>query len=500
MSFQDKISLLKRSNKKVLVIGLGISGIESARFLRRHELSVRLVERQSEELFLSKSKFSHAVQELRAIGVEISFGLDGERIAPLLADVGLVILSPGVPIESAVVGTIKRLGVPYVSELELGIELHGGRSLVVTGSNGKSTTVSLLDFILRQAGLHSYLCGNVGTPVISNEELHQESVGQRSLLVVEASSYQLEACTVLKPAVSIILNLSENHLERHGSLERYGAAKGRVLRLQTSEDLAIINADDPAVMSLANSCSATLALFGRAVLTELTKRAPICASIDESNPDGAIIRVSIEGNTELYETRSSALLGAHNRYNMAAAILAARRIGVVPEVIQSSLDTFTPLEHRLEVVVRRDIDRALIINDSKSTTVAASIAALSTVRRHFPQHRLVIMIGGLSKAGSWEPLLALIKAEGSFIEPVICFGKDGPLLASHCRAQHISCVVAATLRSGADLALESLDQLGQGVVLLTPGCASFDEFTDFEHRGTEFKRYVHEAIKLPISV
>ena len=500
MSFQDKISLLKRSNKKVLVIGLGISGIESARFLRRQELSVRLIERQSEELFLSKSKFSYAVQELRAIGVEISFGLDGERITPLLADVGLVILSPGVPIESAVVGTINRLGVPYVSELELGIELHGGRSLVVTGSNGKSTTVSLLDFILRQAGLPSYLCGNVGTPVISSEELHQERVGQRSFLVVEASSYQLEACTVLKPAVSIILNLSENHLERHGSLERYGAAKGRVLRLQTSEDLAIVNADDPAVMSLANSCSATLALFGRAALTELTKRAPICASIDESNPDGAIIRVSIEGKTELYETRSSALLGAHNRYNMAAAILAARRIGVVPEVIQSSLDSFTPLEHRLEVVVRRDIDRALIINDSKSTTVAASIAALSTVRRHFPQHRLVIMIGGLSKAGSWEPLLALIKAEGSFIEPVICFGKDGPLLASHCRAQHISCVVAATLRSGADLALESLDQLGQGVVLLTPGCASFDEFTDFEHRGTEFKRYVHEAIKLPISV
>lgn len=500
MSFQDKISLLKCSNKKVLVIGLGISGIESARFLRRHELSVRLIERQSEELFLSKSKFSYAVQELRALGVEISFGLDGERIAPLLADVGLVILSPGVPIESAVVGTINRLGVPYVSELELGIELHGGRSLVVTGSNGKSTTVSLLDFILRQAGLRSYLCGNVGTPVISNEELHQESVGQRSLLVVEASSYQLEACTVLKPAVSIILNLSENHLERHGSLERYGAAKGRVMRLQTSEDLAIVNADDPAVMSLANSCSATLALFGRAALTELTKRAPICASIDESNPDGAIIRVSIEGKTELYETRSSALLGAHNRYNMAAAILAARRIGVVPEVIQSSLDTFTPLEHRLEVVLRRDIDTALVINDSKSTTVAASIAALSTVRRHFPQHRLIIMIGGLSKAGSWEPLLALIKAEGSFIEPVICFGKDGPLLASHCRAQHIPCVVAATLRSGADLALESLDQLGQGVVLLTPGCASFDEFTDFEHRGTEFKRYVHEAIKLPISV
>lgn len=498
MSFQDKISLLKCSNKKVLVIGLGISGIESARFLRRHELSVRLIERQSEELFLSKSKFSYSVQELRAIGVEISFGLDGERIAPLLADVGLVILSPGVPIESAVVGTINRLGVPYVSELELGIELHGGRSLVVTGSNGKSTTVSLLDFILRQAGLRSYLCGNVGTPVISNEELHQESVGQRSLLVVEASSYQLEACTVLKPAVSIILNLSENHLERHGSLERYGAAKGRVLRLQTSEDLAIVNADDPAVMSLANSCSATLALFGRAALTELTKRATICASIDESNPDGAIIRVSIEGKTELYQTRSSALIGAHNRYNMAAAILAARRIGVVPEVIQSSLDTFTPLEHRLEVVVRRDT--ALVINDSKSTTVAASIAALSTVRRHFPQHRLIIMIGGLSKAGSWEPLLALIKAEGSFIEPVICFGKDGPLLASHCRAQHIPCVVAATLRSGADLALESLDQLGQGVVLLTPGCASFDEFTDFEHRGTEFKRYVHEAIKLPISV
>jgi len=378
MSFQSAIDALKRGKKKALVIGLGISGIESSKFLVRHGLGVVLAERQGEEIFLARSKFAPAVPELRALGVEICFGVEGESLVPHLKDVGLAIVSPGVPLESAVIGTITRLKIPYVSELELGVELHGGKSVVVTGSNGKSTTVSLIDHILRGAGIRSYLCGNVGTPVISSEELHAEAQSERSLLVVEASSYQFEACTVLKPAVSVILNLSENHLERHGSLERYGAAKARVLRLQSPGDMAVINADDPVVLSMTRSCRAQRALFGRAPLAELLKAAPIAASIDESVPGGAVITVSRNGAVERYNTKESALLGAHNRHNMAAAILAARAVGVSVEAVQRALDTFAPLEHRLEFVSRQGVRR--IINDSKSTSVAASLAAFTTIR------------------------------------------------------------------------------------------------------------------------
>lgn len=497
MSFQAAIEALKSSGKRALVIGLGISGIESSKFLVRHGLRVLLVEKQPEATFLAKSKFAPAAAQLRELAVDVRFGIDGEALAPLLGDVGLAILSPGVPLESAVVGTISRLKVPYVSELELGIELHGGRSVVVTGSNGKSTTVSLIHHMMQTSGVKSYLCGNVGTPVISSEELGGEQGADRSVLVVEASSYQLEACTVLKPAVSVVLNLSENHLERHGSMERYGAAKARCLKLQGSEDTAVLNADDQAVLGMARGVRASVALFGRKPLDELLKSASSAASIDESSPEGPVIRASIKGAVERYSTSRSALLGAHNRANIAAAILAARAMGLEASAIQEAIDTFTPLEHRLEVVSREG--ERIIINDSKSTTVAASLAALTTVRSHFPTHKLVLMLGGLSKAGSWEPVLKAVVAEKSAMEPVVCFGKDGPLLASHCRASGVACVVAPTLRDGTDQALAALDKLDKGIVLLTPGCASFDEFTDFEHRGAQFKCYVAESRSLRLS-
>jgi UDP-N-acetylmuramoylalanine--D-glutamate ligase len=493
MSFRETIESLKAQDRKVLIIGLGISGIESSKFLVRRGMRVLLAEKQREEDFIKKSKFAPYVAELRALGVEVLFGMEGESLAPHLSEVGLAILSPGVPLESAIVGTITRLKIPYVSELELGIELHGGKTIIVTGSNGKSTTVSLIHHMLSCAGIRSYLCGNVGTPVISSEELHEERDGERSVLVVEASSYQLEACTVLKPAVSVILNLSENHLERHGSMERYGAAKARALRLQTESDLALINNDDPMVLSLARSCRATLGLFGTGTCAALAKLAPVAAAIESSST----IKVCVNGEIESYSTSEGALLGSHNRYNIAVAILAARRMGASSEKVQEAINTFAPLEHRLEVI--RRTESSIIINDSKSTTVAASLAALTTVLSHFPEHRLVLMLGGLSKAGSWDPLLSVVKREAARLEPVICFGKDGPLLAGHCRAHGVECVVAPTLKDATVRALEAVAKLSSGIVLLTPGCASFDEFTDFEHRGAQFKAYVEEWRTLPVT-
>jgi UDP-N-acetylmuramoylalanine--D-glutamate ligase len=485
MSFQQTLSVLRQKQKKVLVVGLGISGVESATFLARAGLHVVVCERQAESVFTQRSKFSASLPALRANGVAVHFGIDGEQVAPLLKDVGLVVLSPGVPLESSVVGAVRRVGVPYVSELELGIELHGGPSVVVTGSNGKSTTVSLLAHILRKADVKSRLCGNVGTPVISSEEiLLDDATRDRSILVVEASSYQLEACTVLKPIVSVVLNISENHLERHGTIERYAAAKGRVLALQDDRDYAIVNADDPMVMSLARKSRGTRAVFGQLSITELTKLGDDWARINGT----AAIRCGVNGATEDYDMESSHLMGLHNRYNCAAVILAARRLGVSREFIQLGLDSFSPLEHRLEPVPHAG--SGLVFNDSKSTTVAASLAAFLTVRERYPKRPLLVMLGGLSKAGSWNPLLRRMKEDKEAILPILCFGKDGPLLAGHCKAHGLPCHIEPSLQAATNRGMGALREFADAVLLLTPGCASFDEFSDFEQRGAKFKEYV----------
>lgn len=488
MSFQQTLSVLRQEQRKVLVVGLGVSGVESAMFLVRAGLQVVVCERQAEAVFTQKSKFSGALPTLRGAGVEVHFGIDGEQVAPLLKDVGLVVLSPGVPLESSVVGTVRRLGVPYVSELELGIELHGGPSVVVTGSNGKSTTVSLLAHVLHEANVKARLCGNVGTPVISSEEILSHDARQdRSILVVEASSYQLEACTVLKPIVSVVLNISENHLERHGTMERYAVAKGRALALQDEEDYTIVNADDSMVMSLARKSRGTRAVFGQQPMAELAKLSEDWAHI--AGP--AVIRCRVNGTTEDYDMGSSHLMGLHNRYNCAAVILAARRLGVSREFIQLGLDSFSPLEHRLEPVLHGG--SGLVFNDSKSTTVAASLAAFLTVRERYPKRPLLVMLGGLSKAGSWDPLLRRIKEEKDGVLPILCFGKDGPLLASHCKAHGLLCHVEPSLQAATARGMSALREVDGAILLLTPGCASFDEFSDFEQRGAKFKEYVATA-------
>ena len=377
VTLQETLDSVKSSGKRVLIVGLGISGVESARFLVTYGIAVTIAEKQSEAAFRSKAKCASELQQLTDAGVEIVFGVDGERIAPYLVDTGLVILSPGVPIESAVVGALKRTTIPFVAEFELGLQLHRGKSIVVTGSNGKSTTSSLIHLMLQRGGHPSALCGSAGGPVLSNKEPVPIPFDRHSVLVAEASSYQLEACTILKPAVSVVLNISENHLERHGSLERYAGATSRVLRLQTGDDLAVVNADDPVVMEMARSSRASLAVFGSKSEAELQKLSSTWAQLSYPGNDHGLIVISRQGVREQYSTNAARLLGAHNRYNMAAAILVARHMNVSPEVIQDALNSFLPLEHRLEMVWNDG--RRLVINDSKSTTVDASLAAVVTV-------------------------------------------------------------------------------------------------------------------------
>lgn len=482
MDVRLKLQQIAATQKRVLVVGLGISGIETARFLSRCGITVVTVERNSEEKFNHTTKFTQALQELRSNGVRSYFGVDGEGAADLFEGVELAVLSPGVSLETAMCGALKRHGIPFISELELGLEVFKLPSVIVTGSNGKTTTVTLIHELLKAAGFKSHLCGNVGVPVVAEltrDHVFSRPAEDKELLVVEASSYQLETCRNIKPKVGLLLNISDNHLERHGTLQRYFEAKARLFANQDENDFAVLNVDDAMVIGLAGRVRSQVAGFGKSFAPG---NPAFGAAIDST--DRLTLRVA--GKAETYDVTGSRLLGAHNRYNMASALLAARLMGAQKAALEQALVTFQPLEHRLELLELQS--QPLFINDSKSTTVAASVAALRSVVERFPERPVSLLLGGLAKAGSWEPLMTLMSEKQSHLKRSICFGKDGNLLASHCRRHALPYVQAKSLQEAVSLAAGQSSS--QDIVLLSPGCASFDQFSDFEERGNVFKSLV----------
>lgn len=497
MSLRDYLRELRARDGKVIVVGMGVSGTETARFLKRAGLNVICVEKSAEDSYLcaaQKGGTGHGaagetLAELRGSGVEINFGVDGEAIADYLDGVGFAVLSPGVPIESSVAGSLKFRGIRIISELELGVELSGLQSVVVTGSNGKSTTVSLIHHILKHAGIDSILCGNVGDPVVKflpADALEPQTLDRRTWLIVEASSYQLEACEVLHPRAAVLLNLSENHLERHGTMERYLMAKSKAFVRQSSADYAILNCDDQLVKSLTGSLASSVLGFGCGDM-ETTGRG---CEIDY-NPSRGFdrLRVRLGSDPEIYELSEANLIGRHNRYNAAAAILTCRLLGAAVAKIQEAIITFQPLEHRMEQIPMPEGCRIRVINDSKSTTVAATCAAFLTVREHFAAAQIKLLLGGIAKAGSWEPLFKLLRADVQSLCEVVCFGADSRLLSGICAENRIPCYQAENVESALKRSFERVTR-SEEVILFSPGCASFDEFPNFAARGAAFKEAV----------
>jgi len=479
---------LRSEGRAVLVVGLGMSGVATVAFLQREKIRVIAVEGQDEASFRKSSKFAARVAQLVEAGAQVYFGIDGERVLPLLKDVALVVLSPGVSLEGALVGVLRRERVPFVSELELGIELSGAPCVVVTGTNGKSTTVSLIHHLLVSAKVPAILCGNVGTPVL--DLLPQgvvDGVGlpPGTMLVVEASSYQLSSCTVLKPKVAVFLNLSENHLERHGTLERYLAAKAQIFTRQTAEDIAVLNLDDPYVQRCQSALKSQLLGFSAKPLASGVTG----ALVDYRPPAADQVVLQWHGVSERYLCAQSALLGGHNRSNIAAALLAARAVGVSPPALQQALLTFRPLEHRLELL--SGAVQGLWLNDSKSTTVAASVVAARAVAEAFPDRKLFLLLGGLAKAGSWEPLAKTLRGMAGRLSGLVYFGRDARLLQMAMSALPVPGELASGVQDAVQRA--RAHALAGDVVLFSPGCASFDEFRDFEERGAVFKSFVYDA-------
>jgi len=441
-----------------LVVGAGRSGLAAARLLRRHGLDVRLCDRRGPDAFAAAATEGLA-------GVEAVLGRDDPG---LLEGRDVVIWSPGLGLDHPIAVAAAKLGVPLLSELELGFLAAHAPLVCVTGTNGKSTTTDLIGALLAAAGREVAVCGNIGLAICEVAE----RVSPSGLLVVEVSSFQLETVQRLKPFIAAWLNLTPDHGDRHGDFATYGAAKRRLFALQDENDYAVWNAEDPEVMAR-RAGGATPLAFSRAAAVDAGAFAE----------DGQI-RLAWRGGVEtLCPAADVRLRGPHNLANVLAALAAALPLELSPVTLREVLRGYSGLEHRLETVAV--VEGVTFINDSKATNVASMEVALESFAEP-----VVLIAGGRDKGQDFAPLAAVA---GRHVAHAVLIGEGAARIAAAWPT--VPATHAATLEAAVDAAFRHAQApragaRGAATVLLSPGCASFDMFRDYEDRGRRFKAEV----------
>jgi UDP-N-acetylmuramoylalanine--D-glutamate ligase len=444
---------IELEGKRVLVVGLARTGVATALFCAARGACVTATEERAE------ADIAETAAKLRAAGVALELG--GHREETFLAQ-DLIIPSPGVPANMTNLEAARAAKIPVWSEIELASRFLSGRLIAITGSNGKTTTTSLIGHILENAKIPTIVAGNIGTPLISRVA----ETSDATVTVAEVSSFQLELIDKFRPDIGLLLNITPDHLDRHASLESYSRAKARLFENQVEGDAAILNADDEGAAQFAPSRQRVF-WFSR------TKRVARGIFLR----DAEIVLRDEGAETVLLRRGDIGLRGEHNVENVLAAAGAAFLAGVGPSAIASGVKSFAGVEHRLEFVA--EINGVSYYNDSKATNVDATLKALDA----FPGNLLVIL-GGKDKGGDFtllrEPLrqrakvALLIGAAAEKIESQI----KGAI-----RTESIGTIEKAVSRA-AEIALPG------DTVLLAPACASFDQFHNFEHRGRVFKQRV----------
>jgi len=393
------------------------------------------------------------------------------------SEAAFVFVSPGVAPGGALTAPLWELGLRSLSEIDLLGEVLSDPLVAVTGTNGKSTTATLIHRMLLESGLSNELVGNIGTPFVDLVGAGDFPVKASARnFVAEVSSYQLEYCSEIRPKVAALLNLAENHLERHGSMERYLQEKLRITKFQTSCDFFVVSADDPLSARMVAETKAQLVPFGINARGE-----------NYSRIDGTRLELSLLGKSYTFDLKTTKLLGAHNLQNIAAATAASILAGATELGIIRAISSFNGLAHRLERVP--NILERVILNDSKATTPHATYSDLLAVKAAFPAKKITLLLGGQAKQGSWDRVGQELYPQ---VERLIGFGGDGESIIASIKAvePRLESCYFRTLREATSAALEA----GDSLVLFAPGCASFDEFTGFEARGEAFKRYVAEIV------
>ena len=439
-------------NKKVLVVGLGRTGEATAGFLLERGARVTISEMKS------AAELGPAAAAWTARGAVLEAG--GHRRASFLA-ADLIVPSPGVPPLPEFRAAADK-GVPILSEIELAYRFLKGRIIGITGTNGKSTTSTLLHTILKESGRRAFLAGNIGTPLLSFVGKSRED----HVYVTEISSFQLEYIDRFRAGLALVLNLSQNHLDRHASFEAYAAAKKRLLDGQTAGDRAILNRDDPAVWRM--KFGARAEVFGFSRKREIGRGAFV---------RGGRILVRDGRERAMLSVSDIRLPGLHTRENVLAAALAAALEGVPGRAIRASVRTFAGLEHRLERV--RTVGGVDYVNDSKATTVDAAIKAVESFDRP-----VVLILGGKDKGSDFTRLRRTVRAR---VKSIVLVGAAKDKIRT-ALAGTVPLVEAGPFSEVVPLAAAAADP--GDVVLLAPACTSWDMFRNFEERGRAFKASV----------
>jgi len=442
------------AGKRVLVIGLARTGVATALFCARRGAHVTASDARSAE------QLGAIAVQLRDAGCVLQLGGHDDKTF-LMQD--LIVPSPGVPSTLAGLAAARSAGIPVWSEIELASRFLRGRLVAITGSNGKTTTTSLLGHILSGTGKLVIVAGNIGSPLIA----HVDESSDGSVAVVEMSSFQLELIESLRPDVAVWLNLTPDHLDRHGSLEAYSRAKMRVFENQTERDVAVLNADDTTV---AESAPARPQLYWFSRQKRVARGAFV--------QDDQIVFRREGDETTLLALGDIALRGGHNVENVLAAACAAFLVGVSPADIAAGVRTFSGVEHRLEFVA--EVAGVCFFNDSKATNVDATMKALEA----FPG-RLLVILGGKDKGGDFAALRDPLRQRAQI---VLLIGAAAAKIEDQ-----LGGVVPAERAETLDRAVELAFRRAQpgDTVLLAPACASFDQFENYEHRGRVFKELVH---------
>ncbi|HZE71425.1 MAG TPA: UDP-N-acetylmuramoyl-L-alanine--D-glutamate ligase [Pyrinomonadaceae bacterium] len=445
------------ANKKVLILGAARSGIAAAKFLAARGGVVAINDQKPFE------NWSAEAVALKREGIAC---LPGEVPSWLLDQLDLVVVSPGVPSNAIPIRYAERMGAEILGEVELAARYLKGRMVGITGTNGKTTTTTLVGELLKDAGVPVQVGGNIGQPLIS---LVESSLDE-GWTVVELSSFQLETIRDFHPEVAVVLNVTPNHMDRYESFVDYAAAKHRIFMNQKTGDVAILNADDEVVSSWAAGLRAHVVKFS--VKRELEEGLFLRGN--------EIISKTRDGEKVLLRRGDMKLRGLHNVENVLAGLAAGLACGAAPASMLETIKVFQPVEHRLEFVA--EVDCVRFYNDSKATSVDATVKALEAFSED--PGKVVLILGGRGKKAPYAPLASLVTEK---VRKLILIGEDTGTIAREL-GQYAPHERAGDMRDAVNAGFKSATS--GDVVLLAPACASFDMFESFEHRGKVFKEAV----------
>jgi UDP-N-acetylmuramoylalanine--D-glutamate ligase len=450
--------MMDLKNKRVLVVGLGKSGLSAAMFLREQGARVTVSDTRS-AVALAKE-----IPALLEAGIMVESG--GHGLLTFRRQ-DLIVVSPGVPMDTPEVKQVVAFGLPVIGELELASRYLRGRAVAITGSNGKTTTTTLVGKIFADAGVPTLVGGNIGLPVI---DLVAKSTAE-TVSVLEVSSFQLETVEEFRPWIAVVLNITPDHLDRHGSFETYAAAKARITERQTADDFLVLNAEDKAAQMVALKTKAQIFWF--------SGRRPI--------KQGAFVH----GESILYIPREGAkaepvmpvsdihLKGSHNVENVLAAVCAAQLAKIPAESIRASVAGFAAVEHRLELV--KIVNGVEFYNDSKATNVDAAMKAVASFASG-----IHLILGGKDKDSDYTLMSGMLKERVKFVYTI---GSAAEKIERELQGV-VKIVPAETLQVAVAKAAKAATN--GDVVLLSPACSSFDQFENYEQRGRVFRQLVNE--------